>query len=230
MRFIISFFLTLIVYSIIIFFFYIFLSKKQKEEKKVYIHTAIIAKKTKINSNTNKSKTKNNKNKTVVSNIKKTNNKVTKSGSIDNFTHGGEEIKFNDIFKNVNYDIDTKKIKIKKQLDMSRLKGIERNLEKIKKINFQVNLIETSGEKLSKEEINDIISQKLSLIWDNISTLPSEYAKIQVVSIKRKVIAKIIDSNLAIDKQNMLILQIENLKFDKNFKIIVLFQSKVNND
>ena len=228
MRLVVSFLLTLIVYSVIIVFFFFYLFPHKKQEKKVYIHTAIIAKKAKINSNANKNKKIIKK--TTVSKIKNNIKPPKKSGSQKSVTHGGKDIKFNDIFKNVKYNVNTKKLIQKKQLDMSRFKGIERNLKKIKKISFEVNFVQNSGKKLSKEEINDIITQKLSLIWYDISTIPSDYAKINIQNNNGQVTVNILESNLALDRQNRLIEEIKKVKFDKNFNITVLFQSKVNND
>ena len=120
--------------------------------------------------------------KTIKAKIKKTPKKIKKAGSKSNMTHGGKDIGFNDIFKNVNYNVETKKIIPKKQLEMSRLKGIERNLKNIKKISVEVNFVQNGGKKLTKEEINDIISQKLYAIWYDISTIPTDYAKINIQS------------------------------------------------
>jgi hypothetical protein len=228
MRLLISLVLTIIIYSLIVFFFVFFLFPKQKPQKKVYIHTAIIAKKAKIN--TMSKKNTNSLKKTLKAKIKKTPEKIKKLGSKSNMTHGGKEIGFNDIFKDVNYNVETKKIIPKKQLEMSRLKGIERNLKKIKKISVEVNFVQNSGEKLTKEEINDIISQKLYAIWYDISTIPTDYAKINIQNLNGDVIVNILDSNLPLDRQEMLINEIKKIKFDKNFNITVLFQSKVNND
>jgi len=228
MRFLVSFLLTLIIYSLIVLFLVFFLFPKKKPEKKVYIHTAIIAKKAKINTNAAKN-TKSIKKKQV-SKIKKAVKKTKKTGSKSNITHGGEDIGFNDIFKSVNYNIDTKKIVQKKQLDMSRFRGIERNLKKIKKISVEVNFVQNSGKKLTKEEINDIISQKLYSIWYDVSTIPSDYAKINIQNLNEKVYVNILDSNLPLDRQNQLINKIKKVRFDKNFNITVLFQSKVSND
>jgi uncharacterized membrane protein YgaE (UPF0421/DUF939 family) len=228
MRIIVSFVLSVIVYGIIVSFLLFFLFPKPKPEKKVYIHTAIIAKKAKINSNAEK-QTESLKEKST-SKIKKDSKKIKKSGSRSNITHGGKDIGFNDIFKNVNYNVDTKKIVQKQQLDMSRFKGIERNLKKIKKISVEVNFVQNSGKKLTKEEINDIITQKLYSIWYDISTIPSEYAKINIEVDNGSVNVNILDSNLPPAKQERLINEIKNTDFNKNFNITVLFQSKVNND
>jgi len=228
MRLFISFVLTLIVYSFIVVFFLFFLFPQKKEEKKIFVHTAIIAKKAKINSDAKKN-TKTIK-KTTVSKIKKAQKNVKKSGSKTNLTHGGEDIGFNDIFKNVDYNVETDKIKRKKQLDMSRFKGIERKLKNIKKISVDVNFVQNSGQKLSKEEINDIISQKLYSIWYDVSTIPTDYAKINIQTFNGQTVVNILDSNLPEDRQQMLIDEIKKVKFDKNFNITVLFQSKVDND
>jgi hypothetical protein len=229
MRIAISLILTLIIYSFIVFFFLFFLFPQQKQEKKVYVHTAIIAPKAKINKRGDKNK-KTKLNKKTVTKIKKKVKPVKKQGSKSNVTHGGKDIGFNDIFKSVKYNVETKKITPKAQLDMSRLKGIERNLKKIKKLSFQVNFVQQSGQKLSKKEIDDIISQKLYVIWDNISTMPSDYAKINIQNSNGKVNAVILDSNLDEQKQKELINRIERLNFDKNFNITVIFESKVDND
>ena len=228
MRLFISFLLSLILYGLVVVFFLFFLFPKKKEEKKVYIHTAILAKKAKINSQAKKNSDKIKKNK--ISKIKKQIKKVKKSGSKSNVTHGGKDIGFNDIFKSVNYNVDTKKIVQKKQLDMSRFKGIERNLKKIKKISVEVNFVQNSGKKLTKEEIDDIISQKLYTIWYDISTIPSDYAKINIQNINGNVYVNILDSNLPINRQTELIEEIKKVRFEKNFNITVLFQSKVSND
>ena len=94
---------------------------------------------------------------------------------------------------------------------MSRFKGIERNLKKIKKISVEVNLVQNSGKKLTKEEINDIISQKLYEIWYEISTIPTDYAKINIQSFNGEVNVNILDSNLPIEKQEMLINDIKKI-------------------
>ncbi len=226
MRILVSLFLSTLIYSVIVWFFLFFIFSTKKKTKKIYIHTAIIAKKAKFNSN--KTKQKNIRKKTI-SKIKAS-SAVKKSGSRTNVTHGGEKIGFNDIFKNVDYNIDTKKIVQKKQLDMSRFKGIERNLKKIKTINVEVNFIQNGGQKLTKEEIDDIISQKLSLIWDNVSTIPSDYAKISIQNLNKTVSVTILDSNLPQERQTMLIEEIKNVEFDKSFNITVIFQSKVSDD
>jgi hypothetical protein len=228
MRLLISLVLTVIIYISIVFFFLFFLFPKQKPQKKVFIHTAIVAQKAKINKMSKKN-TKSVK-KTIKAKIKKTPKKIKKAGSKSNITHGGKDIGFNDIFKNVNYNVETKKTIPKKQLQMSRLKGIERNLKNIKKISVEVNFVQNGGKKLTKEEINDIISQKLYAIWYDISTIPTDYAKINIQSFNGEVNVNILDSNLPIEKQEMLINDIKKINFDKNFNITVLFQSKVNND
>ncbi len=228
MRIVVSLILSLVIYISIVYLFIFFLLPSQKTEKTIYIHTAIPVKKAKINSNSKKKADKIKKN--SVSKIKQSSAKVKKSGSKTNKTHGGKKIGFNDIFKNVDYNVDTKKLEQKQQLEMSRLKGVERDLKKIKKISVEVNFVQNGAKKLTKDEINNIITQKLSSIWYDISMIPSEYARINIESQNGGVSVNILDSNLPVEKQVRLINEIKKVKFNKNFNITVLFQSKVNDD
>jgi len=212
MRFLLSLFLTVTVYVAIAAFFYNYLFPKPKQEKKVYIHTAIIAKKQTLTAKIKKSKP------------------VKKSGSKTNVTHGGKKIKFNDIFKNVEYNVDTKKIVPKAQLDMSRFRGVERNLKKIKKLGVKVNFVQVGDKKIKDKDINDFIAKKLYKIWYEVSTMPDDYAKINIVSKNGVIDAYIIDSNLNPEKQEFLVNEIKKLTYGKNFDITVIFQSKVSDD
>jgi hypothetical protein len=224
MRVFISLMLSLFFYSIIVFFF-LLIFNKPKSKKEILIHTAIILpNKTKTLIN-HKAKVK----KSTISkkeSIKKTKvAKKIKKGSISAFTKGGD-VNFNDIFKNVNYNIDTKKLHKMKQLDMSRFKGIEKNLKKVKLINFDVSYVNTEGS-VSNKDIENIIAKKLSPIWDLVSNIAGEYAKINII-FDGNVRVKIIDSNLPQYKQTLLIEKIKKLNFDKNFNITVKFITKVN--
>ena len=69
-----SFILTVIVYLGIIVFLFSLVPKEKKEDKKIYVHTAIIAKKAKVIKNGNKQITKT----TQTSKIKKTSKRATK--------------------------------------------------------------------------------------------------------------------------------------------------------
>ena len=200
--------------------------KKKKEEKKVYVHTAIIAKKEKVIKEGNKITKITQTYKKIEKTAKK---KPQKKGSKTNITKGGEKIGFNDIFENVNYNVKTKKVVLKAQSDMSRLKGVESNLKSLKTFTFNINLMQNSGEKLTDKEYKEI-EYKLYNIWNSVSTLPIDYAKVIIKNIGGKIYVTILDSNLDLDKQKELIKKIEQEKFNKEFDLTVLFQSKEQND
>ena len=202
--------------------------KDKKKEKRVYVHTAIIAKKAKVIKNGNKQITK------TIQTSKNKLEKVSKKepqkkGSKTNITKGGEKIEFNDIFKNVDYNVETKKVVLKAQADMSRLKGVESKLKNLKTFNFSINLIQNSGEKLTDKEYSEI-ENRLYNIWDNVSSLSMDYAKVIIKNIDGKIYVTILNSNLDLDKQNELIKRIEKEKFNKEFDLTVFFQSKEQND
>ena len=225
MIFFFSFLLTIISYFTIGTIVYSLIPKEKKEEKKIYVHTAIIAKKAKVIKDVNKQITK----------IKQTSKKIEKfskknsqkKGSKTNITKGGEKIGFNDIFKNVDYNITTKKVVLKAQTDMSRLKGIESKLKDVKI--FDINLMQNSGKRLTNKEYSEI-ENKLYNIWNTISNLPMDYAKVIIKNINGQIYVTILDSNLDLDKQNELIRNIEKEKFNKEFDLTVSFQSKEKND
>ena len=233
MRFIISFLLSLILYLLVVFFIYkIFFDVKKEQKKEYIVHNAIIEEKPKPN--VKKELPKQEKPKPVVKKeIKKEVKKeikkeVKKVGSQSSLTHGGDNIDFNDIFKNVNSNIDTAKIHQKAQLDMSRFKGIEQELSKIKSIstNLNVNVSQSKSSHLSKKEIQNLVIKKLSTIWYDISEINGEYAKIHIVSMDGIVEAQILDSNLAEYKQKELLKRVEEMSFNKDFDLIVYFKTK----
>jgi len=223
MRLLISFFLTLIIYSGILAFLYFILIPHKKEEKKVevLIHTAVSAPKSPVKKKVKKEAIKVEQKQEIV---QKTETK--KLGSKSAFTQGGD-IDFNDIFKNVKANVPTTPLKFKKNLIISRFKGLnklQKKLNNIKSINFKVTF--NGNNSLKKENVDEII-QKIGQIWDEISNLPGEYAKINVISTPNGVRAVILESNLDSQKQQMLIQKIESLNFEKNFNLNILFQTKV---
>ncbi len=217
----VAFVLSLISYCLVLLFFYFILLHKQKNEEIVFVHTAVIAQ-------TFKHKHTQLKNKINSSNIKKNLTKKVKKikkGSKNSFTKGGN-VNFNDIFKNVHYNIPTKKLNIAKQNDISRFKGqILKQLSKVKNINVNISYKTSSG--VSKGEINELIN-KIYEIWNNISFIPGEYAIIKFINNNGNINVLILDSNLNIDKQKELILEIKNIKYNKNIEITIKFQTKVN--
>ena len=223
MIFFFSFLLTIISYFTIGTIVYSLIPKEKKEEKKIYVHTAIIAKKSKVIKDANKQITKITQTSKKLEKLSK--KKPQKKGSKTNITKGGEKIGFNDIFKNVDYNVPTKKVVLKAQTDMSRLKGIESKLKSLKTFHFSINLIQNSGKKLTDKEYSEI-ENKLYDIWSKFSILPIDYAKVIIKNINGKIYVTILDTNLDLDRQNELIKQIEQEKFNKDFDLTVFFQSK----
>ena len=226
MRLIISFFLSLIIYSAIIYFFLFFVIPKNKKQEEVLIHTAIIPQK--IEKNINKKPKK-----TTIRNTapakKAEPKKVKKIGSKTNLKKGGD-VDFKDIFKTVKENIETTPVKLKKSDEMSRFKGIkrvEKLLKKVKNLNVNVEFENKSSSKITNEKINEIIN-KIAEIWYEISVIPGEYAKINVVNKNGSVYVRVLDSNLDLKKQEELINRIKSLDFNENFDINILFQTKVN--
>ncbi|WP_457560532.1 hypothetical protein [Caminibacter sp.] len=225
MRIVVSFLLSLIIYISIIFLFISFIFKKQKKQE-VLVHTAIVVRSKTIKNNIITPK------KTITQKVKKTvakkvNKKVTR-GSRTNIETGGD-VTFNDIFKNVKTNVPTTPVKLKKNSQMSRFKGIERiekNLNKVKLLNINISY-QTNSLNVKGEELNKII-EKISKVWYEISNIPGEYAKINIINNNGNISVVILSSNLDINKQKLLIDLIKNIKFDKNFDINILFQTKVN--
>jgi len=225
MRIIISFFLSFTIYSLIMFFLYfVFFHKDKQQKKEVYIHTALVIKKnTNLPTKSKKNFIKKEK-KQFFKQQKKQNIKKANYGSKSSMTKSGK-VNFNDIFKNVNYNVDTKKINLKKQLNISRLKGkILKNLKKIKFSNIDVSYnIATST---SKDKVNELI-RKIYEIWDELSFIPGEYATIQIISNNGKLNTLILDSNIDEQKQQELIDKINEINFREKINLTVKFQTKV---
>ena len=221
MRLLVSFCLSVIVYSLImIFLYFVFFHKNQPKVQQVFIHTAIV-----INNTPKLLPHKNKTNKTNIEkkqNLKKE-NKAKKQGSKTSLTKSGD-VNLNDIFKNVNYNVDTKELHLKKQLNISRLKGeVLKNLQKIKNINITYKV---SGG-ANKGKVNKLI-KKIYEIWDELSFIPGEYATIQIINQNGGLSAVILESNIDINKQKILINRIKNLTFDEPLNLTVKFQTKVN--
>ena len=216
----IAFFLSLISYLVILLFFYFVFLKKPIKKENVYIHTAIILKyppKLKNNQIVNKPQKK-------ITQKKQKNVKKLKVGSKSAFTKGGN-INFNDIFKNVNYNIPTQKVNLARQSGLSRFKGkILKSLKKLKNINVDISFKTVSN--VSKGKVNELIN-KIYEIWNNISYIPGEYAIIKFIDTNGNIEVYILDSNLAMDKQKELIEMIKQIKYDKNIDITIKFQTKV---
>lgn len=214
---VVAFFLSLLIYSAILFFLYSILEVKSQKKPEVLIHTAIIPKKE------IKPKQIAIKKQVVKKQIEKSNEPNKKLKSKTDFTKGGKDIKLDDIFKNVNYNIKTEKIKQKASIDMSRLKGVEKALNKIENLKIDVTIHSNNKKKV---DVNKI-TEKLGEVWDKISSNSGEYAIIRVIS-ANGVQAFVLDTNLNKEMENELITQIESLEFKEKFDITVKFQTKGN--
>ncbi len=190
-------------------FIYIFYKKPQK---KVFIHTAIIAIE---KSNINRVKKLKKKYKKPRNKKKGSKSSITKKGDID----------IKDIFKNVDYNVETEKVKLKENDAVSRLKGIEKELNNLKTSEIKFKL---SNKRTGKSSVQNEILLKLQNIWNEISDIVGEYAKIRVNVINKNVEVIILKSNLSLQKQQELIYKIKSVKFKKDFSLLVTFQTKVN--
>ncbi len=208
MRVILSFLLTLFIYVLIIAFLY-FTFFYKKEKKEVLIHTAIIMPKNKINH-------------TKVVTKKSVKRKLKKSGSKENITKSGD-IDFKDIFKNVNENIPTKKIKLKKEEYLSRFKA-KKILSKLKNLK-SVNISYKTSSNVKKEKVDELI-EKISKVWNLVSDIPGEYATIKFVNNNGYIEVYILDSNLDKQKEQILIQKLKSINFDKNINLIIKFQTK----
>jgi hypothetical protein len=227
MRLLISFFLSVFVYVLIILFFLSFLFKKNTQ-KEVLIHTAIVVntkEKALLNKTPKKKTIKPKKRETKPKKIEKI-KKIKKIGSKTNVAKGGD-VSFKDIFQNVKANVPTTPVKLQKS-QMSRFKGlkrIEKNLNNVKLLSVDISYQSNSNSQ--KADIDEVI-KKISDIWYQISDIPGEYAKINVINENGKVDVLILDSNLNQEKQVELVNLIKSLHFNKNFNVKILFQTKVN--
>ena len=211
MRVFVSFVLSLIIYILVLIFLYFALIFK-KPKKEVLIHHAIIIPQIKIKSLKNKQKSA-------------PKSKSIKTGSKSNITKNGK-ISIKDIFKNVNENIPTKKIKLQKEEILSRFKAndILKNLKKVKNIN--VNISYKVSSTLNKNKVNELI-QKIGKVWYEVSNIAGEYAKIKFVNLNGNINVYILDTNLNEQEQEELINKLKNIKFDENVELTIKFQTKV---
>jgi len=217
MRVIISFFLSLIFFIGILSFLFFAFFKKNVKKKEVLIHTAVIVetpKKTKPKPDVKK----------IIKHTPVKKRKV-KIGSKNTLSKSGE-VDFNDIFKNVKANVPTTPVKLKKEKEISRLKGdILKNL-KIKTLKtINMNITFSNNENKDDKDIKKFI-QKIDSIWNEISDNIDDYALIKLDIINGKINVIILDSNLNLDKQQLLINRIKNLSVNKNLSLKIKFVTK----
>jgi len=239
MRIFIALLLTLVSYGLIIsFLFFVFFhhSKQLPKPKEVYIHTAIPVKKLRHSLKTNSipkkvkkrvvKKTIPKPEKKIVKNIKQ----ITKAkGSKSSLTKSGN-VDFNDIFKNVEYNVPTKKVNLAKSELLSRFKQIEKHLKKIKNIDItssRVNISVNVVNKVDKNRVDELI-KNIYNIWNELSFIPGEYVLMHIISDGKEGLKVIIlDSNIDKERQLKLVNEIESLNFSEKLDLFVKLQTKV---
>ena len=226
MRLLSSFFLALFIYSALIFFFiYFILSTPQENKKVIYVHTAIIVKNKKIPKPTIKKDIKKTKKiiKKETKQLQKPIKKEIKTKS--NFSKGGDDIKFDDIFANVSANVKTTKIKQKKSSEMTKKVGdyqeIVKKLKSIKQtISFQVN----SGNNEDKKYIQN----EFARVWSEIPTNAGEFVTLQII-IKNGIRLDVISTNLDTIRLNEFLDKLKQVDITKikSFNGIVTFKAKL---
>ncbi len=241
MRLIVSLILTLIVYSIIVFIFVKWvIFATPKKERKVFIHTAIIKAKgnkphikkvKKIRKVAKKEiKVPHPKPKKSVPKPVKVAKTPKKVGSKTNIERGGE-VGFKDIFQNVEANVPTSPPKLQK-LEMSRFKGetlkkVESSLNKVNLIKVEVSYKDNSAKPLGADKI-DLILGKIQEFWYSFSSVPQEWARVNIVNKNGKIFVRILDTNLDEASQKKLIEGLQSLDLGKeSFNLDVLLQTKV---
>ena len=220
MRLFISFFLALFVYSFIIFaFLYLIFQKKNISPKKiVYVHQVIQTKK---------------KSQPIIKQPKKTQQKIVKKTQQEiktkySFSKGGEDIKLDDIFANINDNIPTQKIKVKKQKNMTK-KVSKHNIEKVKKILSQLQTTTSISNLQGSKKDLDYIQNEFARIWTQIDTNVGDFVSLQI-NIQNGVINVIVlATNLDTIRLNQFLNDLKSINTSKinNFKAVIDFKSKL---
>jgi len=226
MRLLISFLLTLFIYSLFIglFFYFILSSNQPKEVKQVYIHQAIIKNsKKQIVSKINKPEKKE-----LKKEAKKSEKKDTIKKSEDSFSKAGKDIKSEDIFANVTDNIPTKKIVQKKQNDITIKKGNTDFTKLVKKelANLQLN---TSVESNSDEKSKDYISNEFGKIWSEINTQDGNFVTLSVDILNGQLNIVVIATNLDTILLNQFLNKLKTIDISKikNFSAKITFNTKL---
>jgi preprotein translocase subunit YajC len=210
MRLLISFFLSLFIYLCLIFLFIYFIlyNDKTKQVKQIYIHQAII----KYNQKQNISKVpkpKEVKKQEVKNTIKKSIKKTE-----DTFSKGGDDIKFDDIFANTPDNIPTKKIKYKKQENMTKKRGHSEFSKLVKKelsnLSSSVAVVSNSDKKSS-----DYISNEFGKVWAEINTQDGNFVTLRVDVVNHKLNVVVISTNLDTILLNKFLNKLKNIDMSK---------------
>jgi hypothetical protein len=221
MRLLISFFLSLLIYTFLILFFFYFVisTNKSKKVKQVYIHQAIVNKKQNMHKIT-KSK------QIVKKEIKKSKKSIKKTK--DTFSKGGEDIKFDDIFANTPDNILTKKVLQKKQKNMTKKRGNSEFSKLVKKelskLNSNISIVSNSDKKSS-----DYISNEFEKVWASIDTEDGNFVKLRVDVVNGSLNLFVIATNLDTILLNKFLNKLRNIDTSKikNFHGVIIFNTKL---
>jgi len=231
MRILLSFILSFIIYaSILGFFLFVILNKKDEKKEVVYIHQAILIKKSpkKMKKQIPKQVVKKETKETIKKVEKKPIIKPKQTVTKDTFSKGGKEnIKFDDIFSNINEKIPTTKIKQKKQNQMT--KKVNKNLKAVealkKQIQSTIQVTNTTGDK------NDIdyIQNELAKVWNSINTNDGDFVRVEINVENNNLNFNIISTNLDTIRLNQFINKLKNIdvKKLKNLNTTIDFKSKL---
>ena len=221
MRLFASFILSIFIYSGLLFFFILIIQQNNSEKPKiVYVHQVI--------TNTQKKKSKQNNfskviQKQIIKSTKKLENKTK-----DNFSKGGENIKFEDLFSNVNDNIPTTPIKQKTKKNITKKKGntISNEIKQaLKKLKSNMTISTISGNSKDTEYIQD----ELSKVWLRINTDVNDFVKIKININNTNINVVVIATNLDTIRLNQFLQQIKSINTTKigNINALIEFKSKL---
>jgi hypothetical protein len=214
-------------------FFYFLTDRLTKEKPKVVIIHAFIPSKIKTRSLYNNPTPKKSLNiRPKPATAPKKGAPKKKIGSKSSRTTGGE-LNVNDLFKGLNLNTPSTPVKQKAQPIKSRLRGdnrlaqlekeLQKNLSQIKTPTIQ--LSSSGGGPLTDKEINEIY-QKMSQVWEEVYTLPNQYAVLDVSYDGGTLHVSVVSTNLPPDVLNQLIYKLKQLIFTKPFSLRVRFVAK----
>ena len=232
--FLLALFLSFLIYGALLFGLYLFL-KPEPKGRVIVVRAVLISKEKKLALTNNPGK------KSLLPQPKpqstpkpKKTPPKGKKGTKTATTKGGEKLDFSDIFKGVNYNIPTAKVKQKAQLEKSRFKGnnsivkeikkeVEKSMKTIQMPNFQTQPM--SGETLTSEEANEIYD-KMRRVWEEVYTLPDQYIILDVTYRGGQLYVSVVRGNLPPAIQKELIHKLKQLIFTKDFSLRVRFIAK----
>ena len=225
MRLFLSLFLTLFIYIFILFFFsyFIFYQHKNIEKREVvYIHQAVIQK-------VNKKKVNHKKRSSLQTPHKI--QKIAKTiSSKDNFSKGGKDISFDELFQGVDEKIETTKVKLKKHYNMTKTKHNQASLE-VKKLKsnlettYNLNISQTFG---SKKDLTYIKSE-FSKIWAELDTKTGDFISLKINIKNKQIDIIVISTNLDTILLNNFLNKLYNIDVSKtgNFSGVINFNVKL---